>query len=743
MNRAPGRSGYLINLALFTTAYVVTGMIGLFIQTGHEGITPIWPPSGIALFAFCRYGTRMWPVVALGIAFLAWHQGIPVLSAAIAGTGNIAEAWLGWYLIRHFHIHIGERFRDAWTFLLLPALLAPLSAATIGSLGMAVGGATAWEDLQLIWFMWWLGDVCGIVLFMPLLQAWWRHPKRWSSQQRLAEWLVVIVCTMFIGWYTYQNIPSPEFHGAHHLQFLIMPFLLWASIRLGLRGATLVSLIACSWVLAGAAGNSGPFAVSSSIAMGLMESSFILVVTLTGLIVQGLFREHSLDMEDIHHAHDRLEDRVRERTTELVQSNVRLQQEIKAKEMTERALQQSEHQLYSAKETAERANASKSQFLAAASHDLRQPLQAIAAHSDLLSIRNTDPALARPIQQLADAARVMQELLEKLLDVSKLDAGAMTPETSIFSINSLLTQLHEQFQSLAASKAITLKLVPCTTSVCSDPVLLRVILQNLISNAIKYTDHGKVLIGCRHRGARLRIEVWDSGTGIPAGEQEAIFDEFYQLDNPARERSKGTGFGLAIVKRMAALLGHPLVMHSVMGKGSCFAVEVPAVASDQQAPVAAQPGTTLPEIGTTAVTVLLIEDDAIVLDANCLLLKTLGYKVIPASGAEDSMQWIATASSLPDIIISDYRLPDGCNGTQLVRKLRSRADSVIPAIILTGDITLPNDENHLPDNSLLLQKPVRSEELTQAITQLLPTTHPARSNVSMESRQQDSGHSGV
>ena len=126
MNRAPARPGYLITLAIFTIAYVVAGMIGLFIQTGHHGITPIWPPSGIALFAFYRYGTRMWPVVGLGIAFLAWHYGIPPLSAAMAGAGNITEAWLGCYLIRHFHIRIGQRFRDAWRFLLLPALLAPL-----------------------------------------------------------------------------------------------------------------------------------------------------------------------------------------------------------------------------------------------------------------------------------------------------------------------------------------------------------------------------------------------------------------------------------------------------------------------------------------------------------------------------------------------------------------------------------------------------------------------------------------
>ncbi len=331
MNRAQGLPSYVTNLAVFTIAYVVTGMVGLFIQTGHHGITPIWPPSGIALFAFYRYGPRMWPVVGLGIAFLAWHQDIPPLSAAIAGAGNISEAWLGCYLIRNFHIHIGQRFRDAWRFLLLPALLAPLSAATIGTLGLALGGAVPWGDVDLIWFMWWLGDVCGIVLFFPLLCAWWRRPKRWSTQLRLTEWLGVVSFSMFIGWYTFHGIHGQSFHGATHLQFLIMPFLLWAAIRLGLRGTTMVSLIACSWVLWGAAVGSGPFEMDDSFAMGLMESSFILVVTLTGLIVQGLFREHSLDMEDIRNAHDKLEERVRDRTADLEHSNERLHQEIKRK----------------------------------------------------------------------------------------------------------------------------------------------------------------------------------------------------------------------------------------------------------------------------------------------------------------------------------------------------------------------------------------------------------------------------
>jgi CheY-like chemotaxis protein len=331
-----------------------------------------------------------------------------------------------------------------------------------------------------------------------------------------------------------------------------------------------------------------------------------------------------------------------------------------------------------------------------------------------------------PIQQLGNAIGVMQELLEKLLDVSRLDAGTMRPETTTFSISSLLDQLREQFQPIAAGKGITLKLVQSSAVVRSDPVLLRVILQNLISNAIKYTPQGKVVIGCRHRGDRLRIEVWDSGAGIPADKQEAVFEEFYQLDNPARDRSKGTGFGLAIVRRMASLLDLPLHMHSIQGKGRCFALEVPVTVSDPGETVTVKPATTPPGIGATPSSILLVDDDEIVLNANSMLLSTLGYKVIPACGADAAIQMTATESIPPEIIISDYRLPGSYNGKELVQQLRTRADSLIPAIILTGDITLTGDDNLLPDNSLLLQKPVRVEELVQAINYLLgnPTAKP-------------------
>jgi signal transduction histidine kinase len=707
---------YLARLAFFTVAYVGTALISLQIQGIHDGITPIWPPSGIALFAFYRYGLRMWPVVAVGIAMLGWHVGIPPLTAVIAALGNIGEATLGCMLIRRFDIHVGQLFQDVVKFLFLPVLLAPVLGATVGTFGMILGGAGSWEQLPLMWLMWWIGDAVGILLFTPLLMGWWQRPKKWSSDSRLLEWLVVIAATLLIGWHTFHRPESIELHDHGNLQVLVMPFVLWAAIRLGLRGVTLVSLIVCGWVLWGAANTTGPFHIDNKVAMGLYESSFILVVTLTGLIVQSLFRELSLNMHRLRNAHDELEDRVKQRTADLEQTNLRLQQEIEAKELTEQALHQSEQGLKQAKQNAEQANDSKTRFLAAASHDLRQPLQAIIAHTGLLSARNTNPELAEPIDQMDKASSAMRELLEKLLGVSEIDAGRLITNLSVFPIDNLLGDLQGQFQQTAGEKGLRLVRVRCSALVQSDPGLIRVILQNLISNAIKYTDEGKVLIGCRRRGDVLRICVCDTGIGIGREGQQVIFEEFIQLENPARDRKLGTGLGLATVQRMADLLNHPLYVQSVTGKGSCFAIDVPLSKTREQASNS-EPDNASTQESATAVDVLLIDDDEIVLHANTLMLETQGYRVKAVADPVGAFDVLA-AAAYPDIIISDYRLPGSFSGAELITELRNRAFRLIPAIILTGDITLRDDEN-LPESCVLVQKPVSPAELKRVITRLL------------------------
>jgi two-component system CheB/CheR fusion protein len=315
-------------------------------------------------------------------------------------------------------------------------------------------------------------------------------------------------------------------------------------------------------------------------------------------------------------------------------------------------------------------------------------------------------------------------LLEALLDISRLDSGSLKPEIKTFEVDSLLSQLWDQYQAIARDKGLMLKLVPCSVLIRSDPALLRVILQNLISNAIKYTHRGNVIIECRRDGGLTSIEIRDSGIGITEEEQALIFEEFYQHDNQARDRNKGTGIGLAIVKRMADLLNHPIRIDSVEGKGSNFAIQVPVVDIAQLETDSIHPGAAWPVNDPAGHNILLIEDDEIVLHANYSLLTTLGNKVMPAADAETARKLLTSQSPPPDIIICDYRLPGECVGTELVRRLRAEAGRQIPAIMLTGDISVTDDNCGLPDICLWMQKPARVEKLVQAINQLLDVPLP-------------------
>ena len=683
-------------LAIFTIAYVLTGMVGLFIQTGHDGITPIWPPSGIALYALLRFGPRMWPLVFISIVILGWHYSIPPLSVMLAAIANTCEVLLGWQLCRNFGIEFGKRLRDTWLFLLLPVLLAPLAGASIGSLGMILGGAADWQALPVMWLMWWLGDACGILLFTPLLYAWVKQPSWFQSVPRLFEWLIVTGFSVFLGWYTFvyeqQQLPGETID----IMFLVTPFLLWASIRLGLRGATLVSLIACSWVLWGAANATGPFAMDDVWLTGMLESSFILVITLTALVVQSLFREHMFDVDSIRSSNEALARRVRQRTTELENTN---------KELT------------AAKEAAEQANASKTRFLVAASHDLRQPLQAITTHTDILGLRSSQPQVAENIEQLRNASRSMARILDKLAEISKLESGEVSRDIRVFDIDVLLDELRKQHTPAAAAKRLTLQICECDRNIRSDYTLLLQILQNLISNAISYTNAGSITVGCHARDGMLRIAVTDTGIGIQETDRDAIFEEFCQLNNPARDRNKGMGMGLAIVRRLAGLLDLTLHLDSAPGHGSTFAIDVPLAAG-----MPAHAGETGESTACKPVspreTILLIDDDASVRHSQQMLLEAMGYRVRSAADADGARRLVGNRDDLPDLIISDYRLPEGETGSSLVERLRADTGRRIPAIILTGDVTLASLEGG-PADLLLLRKPVATGELEQSIRQQL------------------------
>jgi signal transduction histidine kinase len=363
----------------------------------------------------------------------------------------------------------------------------------------------------------------------------------------------------------------------------------------------------------------------------------------------------------------------------------------------------------------EAANLAKSRFLAAASHDLRQPLHALNLFVAQLR-RETDQAeQARLIERIDASVAAMNELFNALLDISKLDAGVVAPSVSEFPVDHLLKRIEMTFAAAAREKGLRLRVVSSGAFIRSDSILLERILLNLVSNAVRYTVHGSVMVGCRRRGGALRIEVWDSGIGIPEDQRGNIFREFYHLPATERDRSGGLGLGLAIVDRLCRLLNHPIELISRPGRGSRFAVVVPAALPRWL-------GEHAPQVAIDQAMgklVVVIDDDALVLDAMRGVLKNWGCRVVTAGSVAAALGCLAECERTPDLIISDYRLADGNNGIQAIEQLRKLLCAPVPAFLISGDTAPERLREASASGFYLLHKPVLPIQLRATISQLL------------------------
>ena len=367
----------------------------------------------------------------------------------------------------------------------------------------------------------------------------------------------------------------------------------------------------------------------------------------------------------------------------------------------------------------ERANLAKSRFLAAASHDLRQPLHALKLFAAQLRDR-TDPAeRARLIASIDAAIASMNELFGALLDMSKLDAGLLAPDIAEFPVSNMLDRIETTFAAAAREKGLRLKIMSSRAWVRTDAILLERILLNLVSNAIRYTSRGGIIVGCRRRGDSVRIEVWDSGIGVLPDQQRSIFGEFYQAGAPSSGQRGGLGLGLSIVDGLCRLLGHPIDLASRPGKGSRFAVSVPWVPARRQAPAA--PTAALDAIANPACgkLIVVVDDDPLVLDGMRSLLQGWGCRVAAADSGGAALAALAACHGHPDLVISDYFLANGTTGIEVIDQLRAAFGNPIPAFLITGDTTSERmreaDASGLP----LLHKPVSPMALRSMVNQLV------------------------
>ena len=398
-----------------------------------------------------------------------------------------------------------------------------------------------------------------------------------------------------------------------------------------------------------------------------------------------------------------------------------LERQLRASNETlELRVQQRTHELELAKLEAEQANFSKTQFLAAASHDLMQPLNAASLFASALSQKTQDSGLQQLSENVVLSLQAADALINSMLEASRLDAGVIAPKMEVFELGVLLTQLSLEFTALAKDRQLDFRVVNTSRVVFSDPHLLRRILQNFLSNAVRYTRSGRVLLGCRRRGNVCRIEVWDTGPGIPADKRREIFQEFRRLKTPEYDHvEKGLGLGLAIADRTARLLNHPITLRSWLRRGSVFSLDVPLAERSALASVAVLAMPASISGGFAGSRILCIDNELSVLAGMKALLEGWGCDVLQATGRQDALALVQ--KHLPDLIIADYQLDEGITGLDVVEAINQCLGRSLPVIVVTANNTedvrrLTEDHGHL-----FMAKPVKPARLRALMGSLLNT----------------------
>ncbi|MGK3121763.1 hybrid sensor histidine kinase/response regulator NahK/ErcS' [Pseudomonas corrugata] len=442
--------------------------------------------------------------------------------------------------------------------------------------------------------------------------------------------------------------------------------------------------------------------VPNRLANGEVVGIFVLIRDIT---------ERRRTAEALHQAYQNLEQRVQERTAELTTLNEQLLREIDERSRVELRLRE-------AKREAEQANLSKTKFLAAVSHDLLQPLNAARLFTSALLERREPVANAHLVRNVSNSLQDVENLLGTLVDISKLDAGVIKADIAPFALSELLGNLAAEYAQVARSEGLVLRFVPCSVLVRSDMQLLARILRNLLSNAIRYTPSGRLVLGCRRQGQRVSIQVWDSGIGIAEDRLEEIFQEFKRGDVQRPDQDRGLGLGLAIVEKIAGILGHRIQVRSWPGKGSMFAIDVPLSATaPKPVPCVDMSEPMLERLRGARIWVL--DNDAAICAGMRTLLEGWGCHVVTALSEQDLARQVDNEHTEVDLLIADYHLDNDQNGVDAVARINAGRESAIPAMLITANYSNELKQQIRERGHTLMHKPVRPMKLKIAMSHLL------------------------
>jgi len=645
-----GRSHHGSLLVVLVLAYFLAGKLGLHFAFVHASATAVWPPTGIALAAVLLFGRGIWPAIFVGAFLVNVSIAGAIASSLGVATGNTLEALAGAFLVERYAggVRAFERGRTTLQFLVLAGLASTAVSATIGAASLVLTGEASRAALGAIWLTWWLGDAAGAVIVAPLLLLWATTPLPGPLRQRPGEAALLFLLVAAMAAVVFGH---PAF-GKYPLAFLCIPPLIWVAFRFGQREvATAVALLTTIATVA-TVREVGPFVMATDNESLLILQAFMATTVALTLPVSALVAE------------SRAIERVRAQSLAREQANnLELGSRVTA---ASAELARRLEEVQAARVEAEQASMAKSRFFAAASHDLRQPLHSLGLFAAALEAKALPDDARALVARVGDSIRALEALFTELLDLSKLDAGAVAVAPRNFALQDLFDRLSMEFHGEAVERHLRMRFVPTRLATRADPVLVERVLANLVSNALRYTKEGGVVVGARRRGSSVWLEVIDTGQGIPPEMQQQVFDEFFQVGNPGRDRRRGLGLGLAIVKRLVTLMGYELSLRSVPGKGTHFRVVLPyAAAADPTSPLEQDPGVA-PFAGRT---VLMVEDDQDIRAATIGLLQQWGLGVVACKGRED-VESVLDAGLTPDLALVDLRLDAVDDGIDVVELLR-------------------------------------------------------------------------
>lgn len=557
-------------------------------------------------------------------------------------------------------------------------------ATALGGLFMAVGMSREVPAETLVVWLIALWATVGYALFL-----YFRFKREAPPPEQAGKWGTRLVIAMFMIGCAWGSAGIVMFRPDFTVYQLMLTFGLFLVMIVSMAGG-LTAFIPTVYAIA-------PPTILPLIIRMLVEGDFVhLVLAVAGILVLGMTLYYSGHLSGL-----------------IAESfNMRFEnlQLIEALELERQGVSL-------ARDRAEAANRAKSRFLAASSHDLRQPLHTLSLYSAALKLRAPNGATGEIAGHIDTALASLSALVNSLLDISKLDAGAVQPELQCTGLKALIERIEADYRPVAREKGLEFRVAAADVQVKTDPVLLERLVGNLVDNAFKYTAAGSVMLAAESDELKVRVTVRDTGAGIPAAERERIFEEFYQIGNPERDRSQGLGLGLAIVRRLAQLLGLEVKLESEPGRGSTFAVTMPLTLEDRPVPAPAAPVAATWR-GFDGAQVLVIDDEPEVRTGMRTLLEHLGCRVAVCGGYAEAERLLDERALEVDVIVADFRLRQNENGIDTVRRLRARLGEV-PALLVSGD-TAPERLREAQSSGLpLLHKPVSADKLMETMLVVL------------------------